>query len=218
MSKNRQPRAMVEAAIIAPISKYLNERGVEFTVCGSYRRGREQIGDVDILINALRLPDIIADMQLEVFENQMFLAEWVGEEKAAFLVNGFQVDFKNVNTLSWGSGLLHHTGPVDFNIWMRGLAKSRGMLLNEYGLYVRATMHRLAGESEEGVFRKLGLDYISPENRGKKQEGKKQEWRVPSSSGNGTYLVVRDQNGMWCSCLGFKYRRDCKHVEEKKNA
>ena len=62
---------------------------------------------------------------------------------------------------------------------------------------------------------KYPLEYITPADRGKKQEtNKRKEWKIPSSSGNHDYLVVQDQDGFWCGCQGWKYRRDCRHVRQ----
>ena len=92
-----------------------------------------------------------------------------GDLKASVKVdNNFQVDVRVVPSESWGAALLYFTGSKTHNIELRTMAIRKGLKLNEYGLFKGEAM--VAGETEEGVYSSLGLDYIEPElreNRGR---------------------------------------------------
>ena len=133
---------------------------VEFA--GSVRRGRETIGDLDILaVSADPAPAVAAFLALpEVVE---ILSR--GDTKASVrLGNGVQVDLRVVPAESFGAALQYFTGSKAHNIALRKLAVARGWKLNEYGLY-DADDRPLAGKDEAGVYRALGLKSIPPELR-----------------------------------------------------
>jgi len=133
---------------------------VEFA--GSVRRGRETIGDLDILVvSADPAPAVAAFLALpEVVE---ILSR--GDTKASVrLGNGVQVDLRVVPAESFGAALQYFTGSKAHNIALRKLAVARGWKLNEYGLY-DAGDRPLAGKDEAGVYRALGLKPIPPELR-----------------------------------------------------
>jgi len=129
---------------------------------GSVRRGRETIGDLDILaVSADPMPAVAAFLALpEVVE---ILSR--GETKASVrLGNGTQVDLRVVPSESFGAALQYFTGSKAHNIELRKLAVARGWKLNEYGLY-DGDDKPLAGKDEAGVYRALGLEPIPPELR-----------------------------------------------------
>jgi DNA polymerase (family 10) len=133
---------------------------VEFA--GSVRRGRETIGDLDILaVSADPAPAVAAFLALpEVVE---ILSR--GDTKASVrLGNGVQVDLRVVPAESFGAALQYFTGSKAHNIALRKLAVAQGWKLNEYGLY-DAGDRPLAGKDEAGVYRALGLKPIPPELR-----------------------------------------------------
>ncbi|MDD5646096.1 MAG: type-X family DNA polymerase, partial [Candidatus Bipolaricaulis sp.] len=121
---------------------------------GSVRRGRETIGDLDILaVSSDPAPAVAAFLTLpEVVE---ILSH--GETKASVrLGNGVQVDFRVVPAESFGAALQYFTGSKAHNIALRRLAGARGWKLNEYGLY-DADDRPLAGGDEDGLYGALGL-------------------------------------------------------------
>ncbi|MDD4903265.1 MAG: DNA polymerase/3'-5' exonuclease PolX [Candidatus Bipolaricaulis sp.] len=129
---------------------------------GSVRRGRETIGDLDILaVSSDPAPAVAAFLTLpEVVE---ILSH--GETKASVrLGNGVQVDFRVVPAESFGAALQYFTGSKAHNIALRRLAGARGWKLNEYGLY-DADDRPLAGVDEDGLYGALGLQPIPPELR-----------------------------------------------------
>jgi len=129
---------------------------------GSLRRGRETIGDLDLLAvsqDPARAADAFVSLSdiAEVFAH--------GEAKSSVrLGNGMQVDLRIVPAESFGAALQYFTGSKAHNIALRKLAVAKGWKLNEYGLY-DATDRSLAGEDEDGVYRALGLEPIPPELR-----------------------------------------------------
>ena len=155
----------------------------EVELAGSLRRGRDAIGDIDLLAcgtndDALRsafrelpgLVDLLSDGESKL--SARFDAPGGG---------GVQVDLRIVPRESWGAALMYFTGSQDHNIAMRGRASRRGMLLNEYGLFERLTTAEgnddetpsgkaeagelVVGDSEEAIFRALHLEPIPPELR-----------------------------------------------------
>lgn len=129
---------------------------------GSARRGRETIGDLDVLAVS-RDPASAVAAFLALPEVAEILSR--GDTKASVrLGNGVQVDLRVVPTESFGAALQYFTGSKAHNIALRKLAVARGWKLNEYGLY-DADDKPLAGEDEAGVYRALGLEPIPPELR-----------------------------------------------------
>jgi len=129
---------------------------------GSLRRGRETIGDLDLLAVS-QDPARAADAFVNLPDVAEILAH--GESKASVrLHSGLQVDLRVVPAESFGAALQYFTGSKAHNIALRKLAVAKGWKLNEYGLYDAAD-RLLAGEDEDGVYRALDLDPIPPELR-----------------------------------------------------
>lgn len=130
-------------------------------VAGSYRRARETIGDLDILVTA-DTGRAITDRFIRYPEVREVLAH--GETKASVrLQNHLQVDVRVVPDESYGAALLYFTGSKDHNVVLRQLAQERGLKLNEYGVFRGAV--RVAGDTEESVYAAVGLPWIPPELR-----------------------------------------------------
>lgn len=128
---------------------------------GSLRRGRETVGDLDLLVSSLR-PREIFDAAARLPEVAQVLLR--GETKMTVrLRSRLQVDLRVVEPESFGSALVYFTGSKDHNIRIRSLARDRGLKINEYGVYQGE--ERVAGHSEVDVYRALGLPWIPPEIR-----------------------------------------------------
>jgi DNA polymerase (family 10) len=129
---------------------------------GSLRRGRETVGDLDLLAvcaDSARASDAFVELP-DVAE---VLAH--GEARSSVrLDNRMQVDLRIVPAESFGTALQYFTGSKAHNIALRKLAVAKGWKLNEYGLYDAAD-RSVAGEDEDGVYRALGLEPIPPELR-----------------------------------------------------
>ncbi len=131
---------------------------------GSYRRGKETIGDLDILVIS---EDSAAIMNH--FATFSSIQETIarGDTKMSVRVtDSFQVDLRVVAEKSWGAALQYFTGSKEHNVHLRGLAKSRGMKINEYGVFdANEESKVLAGADEETIYRLVGMPWVPPELR-----------------------------------------------------
>ena len=137
---------------------------------GSYRRGRETVGDLDILVVANDSTDVMDCLQ--DFEE---IADTLvrGETKMSVrLESGLQVDLRVVPAESFGAALQYFTGSKDHNVLVRGEAKRQGLKINEYGVYRNEAGKDvgISGADEEGVYRALGMPWFPPELREARQE------------------------------------------------
>ncbi len=139
-------------------------------VAGSYRRGRETIGDLDFLVIAA---DVKAAMDHFATMAEVGAVIGRGPTKIAVrLAGGLQVDVRVVPPESFGAALVYFTGSKDHNIVLRGLAKDRGLKINEYGVFRVDGQHEewIAGRTEEEVYATLDLPWIPPELREARHE------------------------------------------------
>ncbi len=157
------------AAVISHIEKA--GRAVEsVTPAGSLRRGKETVGDLDLLVTladghtSQKQVDALAKHILEFPEIDQTLAH--GENKVSFtLENGLQVDVRLLEKENFGAALLYFTGSKEHNVALRGRANEMGLTLNEYALATLKGEKRVAGRTEEEIYSKLKLDFIPPELR-----------------------------------------------------
>ena len=136
---------------------------------GSYRRGKETVGDIDILVVS---PDHAAVMnQLAGFPGIVSTIVR-GDTKMSIRVDDqFQVDLRVVEKRSFGAALQYFTGSKEHNVAVRGRARKMGLTVNEYGVSKIDSDHDyLAGETEEEVYKALGLRWIAPELREGRRE------------------------------------------------
>ncbi len=139
-------------------------------VAGSFRRMKETVGDIDILAVAAD-----RDAVSRAFTTMPGVREVVvaGETKATVLLGlvdyigekerTLQVDLRILDAGSWGAGLQYFTGSKDHNVHLRAMAQTKGLKLNEYGVF--RGDEKIAGETEEEVYAALGLPWIPPEMR-----------------------------------------------------
>ncbi len=142
---------------------YLRESsGVKQVVAaGSYRRAKETIGDLDILVTAAPGSSVM-DRFVSYPEVEEILAH--GSTKASVrLACKLQVDVRVVSEDSYGAALQYFTGSKAHNVVLRQLAQQRGLKLNEYGLFKGD--RSIAGATEESVYAGVGLPWIPPELR-----------------------------------------------------
>ena len=145
------------------LTHYLKEfRGVEeVTPAGSLRRGRETVGDVDLLVTGYDHAGI-ADHFARFPGVAQLLAK--GEDKVSLkLQNDLQVDVRLLDRESYGAALQYFTGSKEHNVALRERAKKRGWKLSEYGLFKGE--EALARRTEEEIYAKLDLQWIPPELR-----------------------------------------------------
>ncbi|MDD4661848.1 MAG: DNA polymerase/3'-5' exonuclease PolX [Candidatus Pacebacteria bacterium] len=145
--------------IIQSLKKIKEVKKIE--VAGSFRRKRETVGDIDILI-ASSFPIKIMN---EFVTLPNIVKIWSkGETKASVrMAKGYDVDLRIVDLDSFGSAMQYFTGSKEHNVALRKLAISKGYKLNEYGLFKNNIFK--AGKTEESIYKKLGMQYICPELR-----------------------------------------------------
>ena len=146
----------------------------QMEIAGSFRRGRDTIGDLDLLVDAT---DVSAVMDRFGAFKQVQETIARGETKMAVrLVSGLQVDLRVVPAESFGAALQYFTGSKDHNVIVRGRAKQRGLKISDWGVFrvedvdgaVKETY--LAGRTEEEVYASVGLPYFPPEMREAREE------------------------------------------------
>jgi DNA polymerase (family 10) len=156
-------------ALIAHIEK-AGKAAASVTPAGSLRRGKETVGDLDLLVTladghtSQKHIDALAKHILEFPDIDQTLAH--GENKVSFtLQNGLQVDVRLLEKENFGAALLYFTGSKEHNVSLRGRANDMGLTLNEYALATLKGEKRVAGRTEEEIYGKLKLDFIPPELR-----------------------------------------------------
>lgn len=129
---------------------------------GSLRRMKETIGDIDILV-----ADENAEKVIEKFVTHPLVKSINvrGNTKASVIVNfhNLQVDMRVVDEECWGAALVYFTGSKAHNIKIRTLAKEKNLKINEYGVF--RDEKKIAGKTEEEVYKALGMRWIPPELR-----------------------------------------------------
>jgi DNA polymerase (family 10) len=147
-----------------------NMPGVEkVTPAGSLRRGRETVGDLDLLVTGQCCAnEAQRDKVLDQIVNFPGILEVLakGENKVSFrLRSGMQVDVRLLPPDSFGAAMQYFTGSKNHNVTLRQRALRMGYTLNEYGLVRIEDNQRVASKTEEEIYKKLGLAFIPPELR-----------------------------------------------------
>jgi len=145
---------------------------VEITVAGSYRRRKETVGDLDILVTCKRGAQV-----MERFVNYEDVKKVVsqGNTRATIILrSGLHVDLRVVPQVSYGAALHYFTGSKAHNIAVRKLGVKKNLKINEYGVFKGDD--RIAGKTEKEVYNQVDLPYIEPElreNRGEVEAAQK---------------------------------------------
>ncbi len=145
----------------------------DIEVVGSIRRGKETIGDIDLLAVSKDTKKLI-DVFCELEQVEKVYAK--GNDKALVRLKvGVDCDLRVFKKESYGAGLLYFTGSKLHNIKLREMAMKKGWTLNEYGLYEVKSLKskvksknqnsKIAGETEKEIYAKFKMDYIEPELR-----------------------------------------------------
>ncbi len=152
--------------VAAELSEMLRQvPGVDaVTSAGSLRRGRETVGDLDLLVTGPSATNAL-DKFIAYPRVEEVLAR--GENKASAKVGreGLQVDVRTLPPDTFGAAMQYFTGSKDHNVAIRMRAVKLGLKLSEYGLFRVADDVRVAGETEEGIYQAVGLPWIPPELR-----------------------------------------------------
>jgi DNA polymerase (family X) len=148
------------------LTAYLADlEGIEaITPAGSLRRGRETIGDLDLLVTgpnaAAALDRVAANPRV-----QEVLGRGVNKTSVKLGREGLQVDVRALEHSNFGAAMQYFTGSKEHSVALRQRAIRMGFKLSEYGVFRAEDNVRVAGETEEEVYRVLGLDWIPPELR-----------------------------------------------------
>jgi DNA polymerase (family 10) len=225
--RNAQKRFLL--GYLLPVAKGIEERMKtleavkKISLVGSIRRWKETIGDVDILAMSDE-PSEVMDFFTELPDIKQVLTK--GETKSNIVLNSnLEVDLRVVKEESFGSALQYFTGSKEHNIKLRDLAISKNWKLNEYGLFDRETNERIAGETEEGIYKALGLSYIEPELREDRGEIRAAaEGKLPNLIGYGEIKGDLHTHSNWsegahsieemaeaAKSLGYEYIAICDH-------
>lgn len=163
----KQSKGRMNLGMAFPVAKRIVETLREKTGsekiewAGSLRRMRENIGDIDILATG---PDHekIVHAFTHLPEVKEVLAS--GETKASIIVEGgLQIDLRVVEEGSYGAAIQYFTGSKGHNIHLRGIARARGIKINEYGVFKGEK--KIGGKEEKDVYKALGMVWIEPELR-----------------------------------------------------
>ncbi len=131
---------------------------------GSLRRGKETVGDIDILVSGTRPESIVTR-----FTSHPDIVQVLGSggTKSSALFNTTagirQVDIRLIPAASWGAALQYFTGSKEHNVALRSLAQRKGLKVSEYGVF--KGRRKVAGRTEREVYRAVGLPLIEPELR-----------------------------------------------------
>lgn len=156
-------KLMQAEQIAGPLIGYLKKaKGVmDIDVAGSYRRRRETVGDLDILVSCKKECEV---MERFVEYEDVTTVISRGETRSSVeLRSGLQVDLRVVPQASYGAALHYFTGSKAHNIAIRKLGVRRNLKINEYGVFKEEK--RVAGKSEEEVYAQVDLPFIEPELR-----------------------------------------------------
>lgn len=161
-TSKRLPR--VDAKHIAePIIAYLQKApGIKkVIIAGSYRRRKETVGDLDILVTANQGEKVIN--YFVNFDDVKKVLSKGRTRSTVILLSNLQVDLRVVPQQSYGAALHYFTGSKAHNIAIRKMGVNKKLKINEYGVF--KGKKRIAGKTESEVYRQVGLPYIEPELR-----------------------------------------------------
>jgi DNA polymerase (family X) len=130
-------------------------------IAGSFRRRRDTVGDLDVLAISSK-PERVVERFVKFERVSRVLG--TGDTKATVVMGGgLQVDLRILPRKSYGAAMVYFTGSKAHSVHLRKIAQSKQLLLNEYGLF--RGERAIAAETEEGIYEKLGLQWIPPELR-----------------------------------------------------
>ena len=147
----------------APLVEYLKGvKGVkQVQVAGSYRRRKETVGDLDILVICRKRSAV-----MKAFTSYEDVTRVVsqGDTKSSVVLRlGLQVDLRVIPQQSYGAAMHYFTGSKAHNVAVRKIAVKKGLKVSEYGVFKDDEL--VTGSKEEDIFRQVGLSYIEPELR-----------------------------------------------------
>ncbi|MCW8807963.1 MAG: DNA polymerase/3'-5' exonuclease PolX [Rhodanobacter sp.] len=158
----RWPLAQVTAQVDDLLTYLRAAPGISnAVVAGSYRRRRDTVGDLDILL--VGRSGKALSRYLGMFDRIEEVLAQGSTRVSVVLRDGLQVDLRVVRAASFGAAMVYFTGSRAHNIALRRIAQARKLKINEYGVYRDGK--RIAGDTESSVYASIGLPYIPPELR-----------------------------------------------------
>ena len=150
-------------AVVEPLIEYLRKiAGVkDITVAGSFRRRKDTVGDLDILVTAKKDSSVMR--RFVAYDEVTEVLSQGKTRSTVILRSGRHVDLRVVPQVSFGAALCYFTGSKAHNVAIRRLAVRKGYKINEYGVF--KDEQRVGGKTEREVYKKLGLAYVEPELR-----------------------------------------------------
>lgn len=161
-SKHITKRGSDVIALSKSVKSKLMPYSKRIDVVGSIRRGVKDPVDIDIVV-------IPRDKEIIVRKlGEIGKIEVKGDKMVQTRVNGVDTDIYFATESDYGAQLMTRTGPWQGNLGNRTLAKNKGMLLNQYGLFDKKTGKKIASRTEKEIYEALGKKYKDPELRGLK--------------------------------------------------
>jgi len=163
VEKKMRFKLATSAQYAEPLKAYLEQLpGVsQVAIAGSYRRAKDTVGDIDIVVTAKRGSPIME--RFTGYDEVEQILSQGATRSTVKLKCGLQVDLRVVPQVSFGAALHYFTGSKAHNIAIRRLGQQRRLKINEYGVF-KGTK-RVAGTTEESVYRAVDLPFIAPELR-----------------------------------------------------
>ena len=159
----------IDSSLINDIEKYLKKFDFKFNICGSYRRQKENSGDIDILI--LEEKKTLKDIVKLLIQDKFIIDNLTDDGKTKYMgicktskSHAMRIDIRLIPKKSYPFALLYFTGSKKTNTYMRNIAIKSGYKLSEYGLYDKNNTF-IPLNSEKEIFEFLQLTYITPEKR-----------------------------------------------------
>ena len=147
------------------IAEFRQLEGIErVEAAGSLRRGKETIGDLDLLVTGPGATRSLDHIEKHAKAHEV-LGRGANKASVRYGLEGLQVDVRALPAESFGAAMQYFTGSKEHNVVLRTLAVKQGLTLNEYGLFTLERNERVAGESEEQIYQRLGFQWIPPEMR-----------------------------------------------------
>jgi len=164
--KEEAPRSKLISAeeIAEPLFEYLedDENVDKIAFAGSYRRHKETVGDLDILVTSENPKEVME--HFTSYEDVEDIQAKGKTKSTVILRSGFQVDLRVVEKESYGAALIYFTGSKAHNIKLRNLALDKDLKINEYGVF-KNDEDKIAGKTEEEIYDIFDMPYIEPELR-----------------------------------------------------
>jgi len=195
--------------LAADLVAHFRAQGLVCEMGGSFRRQAKMVGDLDIVVQADSLSEIVLP---DIYFDRL------GEQALHGTVDlggqSLGVDIWCATPRQWGAFLWYITGSKELNVIMRQKAKAQGLKLSQFGLFDGRV--QIDDGSERGVSDALGMDWIDPVARQKfVKVAPDQVFEVASSSGDGFYTVSVTGSQWLCSCPHNTFRKvECKHIKE----